>query len=199
VRFGSPGLIRGVNDAYQPAVDFFDGFLPLLGLFALGMASTVISLKLFDGALPSLESANDRFQRAADILHHKIPMFLLGVAITVLTVSVAVSLTVLVPLSMKGIVRRRSIIPYVMGAQVGTFVDKLFVTLLLNTPRAFTIIFSEMAAVLTVSLLVLLVAFDPFREAILAVADRATGSRRAFTMFLVVLFVIPVVLIAIPL
>jgi sodium-dependent phosphate cotransporter len=125
-------------------------------------------------------------------------MFILGIVITVLTVSVAVSLTVLVPLSMKGIVRRRSIIPYVMGAQVGTFVDKLFVTLLLNTPRAFTIIFSEMVAVRAVSLAVLLLAFDPFREAILAVADRATSNRRSFALFLSVLFVLPTILLAMP-
>jgi Na+/phosphate symporter len=115
VRFGSPGLIKGVNEAYKPAVDFFDSFLPLLGLFVVGVAAVVVSLKLFDAALPSLESTDARFQRIVELLHQKFTMFILGIAITVLTVSVAVSLTILVPLSMKGIVRRKNIIPYVMG------------------------------------------------------------------------------------
>ncbi|MBI5284145.1 MAG: hypothetical protein HY874_03540 [Chloroflexi bacterium] len=195
VRFGSPGLIKGVNDAYAPAVDFFDGFLPLLGLFAAGVVAVVASLKMFDGALPSLESTDARFQRIVEFFHQKFTMFVLGIGITVLTVSVAVSLTILVPLSIKGIVRRRNIIPYVMGAQIGTFVDKLFVTLLLDAPRAFTIIFSEMVAVFAVSVLVLTFVFDPFRDAILAAASRATRDRRGFAVFLGVIFLVPAVLL----
>jgi solute carrier family 34 (sodium-dependent phosphate cotransporter) len=195
VRFGSPGLIKGVNEAYAPAVDFFDGFLPLLGLFVVGVAAVVVSLKMFDAALPSLESTDARVQRIVELLHQKFTMFILGIAITVLTVSVAVSLTILVPLSMKGIVRRQNIIPYVMGAQIGTFVDKLFVTLLLDAPRAFTIIFSEMIAVLSVSLIILVFVFDPFRDFILASASKATSSKRGFAVFLGALFVVPAVLL----
>jgi Na+/phosphate symporter len=195
VRFGSPGIIKGVNEAYKPAVDFFDSFLPLLGLFVVGVAVVVVSLKMFDAALPSLESTDARFQRIVELLHQKFTMFILGIAITVLTVSVAVSLTILVPLSMKGIVRRKNIIPYVMGAQIGTFVDKLFVTLLLDAPRAFTIIFSEMLAVLTVSVVILVFVFDPFRDLILAAASRATSSKRGFAIFLGALFVVPAALL----
>ncbi len=195
IRFGSPGIIKGVNEAYKPAVDFFASFLPLLGLFAAGVVAVVVSLKMFDAALPTLESTDARFQRVVELLHKKFTMFILGIAITVLTVSVAVSLTILVPLSMKGIVRRKYIIPYVMGAQIGTFVDKLFVTLLLDSPRAFTIIFSEMIAVLGVSLLILILVFDPFRDAILGVASWATRSKGGFAIFLSALFIVPVVLL----
>ena len=195
VRFGSPGVIRGVNDGYAPVVDLFAGLLPRLALFASGVVAVVCSLKLFDAALPSLESTSPRVRHAVEFFHQRFTMFVLGVAVTVLTVSVAVSLTVLVPLSMKGIVRRRNIIPYVMGAQVGTFVDKLFVSLLLDAPRAFTIIFAEMIAVLTVSLLVLAFAFNPFREVILAAAGKATGSKRGFALFLGAIFLVPVVLL----
>ncbi len=195
VRFGSPGVIKGVNEAYAPAVDFFDGFLPLIGLFVIGVVAVVFSLRLFDAALPSFESTDGRIQRVMEVLHQRFTMFVLGIAITVLTVSVAVSLTILVPLSMKGIVRRNNIIPYVMGAQIGTFVDKLFVTLLLDSPRAFTIIFSEMLAVLTVSLLILVFVFDPFRDVILKSASLATSSKRSFAVFLGCIFLVPVVLL----
>ena len=195
VRFGSPGLVKGVNDAYAPIVGVFDGPLPLLGLFALGVASAVLSLKIFDGALPAPESTDSRLQNAVEFFHHKFTMFVLGIVITVLTVSVAVSLTILVPLSVKGIVRRNHIIPYVMGAQIGTFVDKLFVSLLLDAPRGFTIIFSEMTAVLAISTLILVFLFDPFRAMILAAANRATASRRSFALFLCAIFGIPLVLL----
>jgi Na+/phosphate symporter len=195
VRFGSPGVIRGVNEAYAPAVDFFAGFMPHLGLFVVGMVATVVSLKLFDAALPSLESTSPRVRRAVEFFHRRFTMFVLGIAITVLTVSVAVSLTILVPLSMKGIVRRTNIIPYVMGAQIGTFVDKLFVSLLLDSPRAFTIVFSEMVAVSGVSLIVLAVCFAPFRDSILRLAHLATRDRRGFALFLGAIFVVPLILL----
>jgi hypothetical protein len=195
VRFGSPGVIRGVNEAYAPAVRFFAGFLPLLGLFALGVVAVVLSLKLFDAALPTLESMNPRVRAAVEFMHQRFTMFILGIAVTLLTVSVAVSLTILVPLSMKGIVRRKNIIPYVMGAQIGTFVDKLFVSLLLDAPRAFTIIFSEMLAVLCVSMVVLVFAFEPFRDLILGAASKATSTRRGFALFLGAIFAIPLVLL----
>lgn len=195
VRFGSPGVIRGVNEAYAPAVDFFAGFMPHLGLFVVGMVATVASLKLFDAALPSLESTSPRVRRAVEFFHRRFTMFVLGIAITVLTVSVAVSLTILVPLSMKGIVRRTNIIPYVMGAQIGTFVDKLFVSLLLDSPRAFTIVFSEMVAVSSVSAIVLTLCFAPFRDAILRLAHLATRDRRGFALFLGVIFVVPLILL----
>ena len=96
---------------------------------------------------------------------------------------------------MKGIVRRNNIIPYVMGAQIGTFVDKLFVTLLLDAPRAFTIIFSEMIAVMSVSLLILVFVFDPFRDLILKSASRATASKTSFALFLGCIFVVPAILL----
>ncbi len=195
VRFGSPGVIRGVNEAYKPAVDFFHSFLPALGLFVIGVVAVVASLKMFDAALPSLESTDGRVRRVVEFFHQRFTMFVLGIAITVVTVSVAVSLTVLVPLSMKGIVRRKNIIPYVMGAQIGTFVDKLFVSLLLDAPRAFTIIFSEMLAVFAVSTLILVFVFEPFRDVILSAASRATGSKRGFALFLAVIFVVPMILL----
>jgi hypothetical protein len=69
------------------------------------------------------------------------------------------------------------------------------VTLLLDAPRAFTIIFSEMLAVLAVSLVILVAAFDPFRDLILAAASKATSSRRGFAIFLGALFVVPAVLL----
>src|SRR5207302_11018272 len=37
VRFGSPGVIKGVNEAYNPAVDLVDTFLPRLALVVVGV------------------------------------------------------------------------------------------------------------------------------------------------------------------
>jgi len=42
-------------------------------------------------------------------------MFALGAAITMVSMSVSVSLSILVPLSNRGIIRRENVIPYIMG------------------------------------------------------------------------------------
>ena len=47
----------------------------------------------------------------------KWPMFLVGCGVTLLTLSVAVSLTLLVPLVAKGILRRANTLPYIAGRQ----------------------------------------------------------------------------------
>ena len=61
----------------------------------------------------------------ARILYRPVVTFLLGALVTLLTMSVSLSLSILVPLSMRGYVRRENVIPYVMGANITTFIDTL--------------------------------------------------------------------------
>ena len=82
--------------------------------------------------------------------------------------SVSISLTLLIPLSLKGYIRRDAIIPYVMGANISTWVDTLVAALLLDTPRAFTIVFTEMVVGARVSLFVLIFLYKPYSRAIIA-------------------------------
>jgi hypothetical protein len=121
-------------------------------------------------------------------------MFALGLIITTMTLSVSISLTLLIPLSLKGYVRRDGIIPYVMGANISTWVDTMFAALLLDSPRAFTIVFTQMAVGAFVSLAVLLFLYRPYSRIILAVAHRVMQRRREFAIFLGAIFLVPLVL-----
>ncbi len=124
-------------------------------------------------------------------------MFAFGAAVTLLTLSVSLSVTILVPLTMKGYLKRQHLIPYIMGANITTWIDTLFASLLLNTPRAFTIVFTEMVVGASVSLFVLIFAYGPYSRAILGLAHRITSSRRGFVIFLSVIFVVPIILLAV--
>lgn len=192
VRFGSPGVVTGVIDViFAPQVDRLDGWLPDIALFGLGMALVLAAFSAFDRALPNLENPGPRFERFAAAFHRPLSMFVLGLLVTGMTLSVSLSITILVPLTLKGYVRRQHIIPYVMGANIATWVDTLFAALLVNSPRAFTIVFTQMATGAVVSLFVLLVLYDPYRRAVLWAAHRATSSRAGFAAFLCVLMVLP--------
>ncbi|HEU4760375.1 MAG TPA: hypothetical protein VFT91_10405, partial [Dehalococcoidia bacterium] len=126
--------------------------------------------------------------------HHPLAMFVLGLLVTAMTLSVSLSLTLLIPLTLKGYIRRDGIIPYVMGANISTWVDTLVAALLLNSPRAFTIVLVQMLVGALVSLTVLLLAYRPYSRAVLGTATRITHSRRGFALFLGAIFLVPLAL-----
>jgi Na+/phosphate symporter len=198
VRFGSPGAITSlISSVYDPMVTRLDDHLPKLGMFGVGIAMLLFSFSVFDRVLPNLEQPGPRFERASAILHQRYLMFLFGLLVTGMTLSVSLSLTILVPLTLKGYVKRDSIIPYVMGANIATWVDTLFAALLLDTPRAFTIVFVEMIAGASVSLSVLIFVYGPYQRAILRLAHLATRDRRGFALFLGAVFAVPALLLVI--
>jgi hypothetical protein len=192
VQPSTPGFVVDFTDlAFQPVVDFGADNLPLLLVFVVGAALLVGSFAVFDRALPNLEQSSLRLDRISDALHRPPVMFVLGLAITAITMSVSISLTMLIPLSLKGYVRRDGIIPYVMGANITTWVDTMVAGLLLESPRAFTIVFTQMALAAAVSLLVLLLVYRPYSRTILALATRVTHSQRNFAVFLGAIFLVP--------
>lgn len=195
VRVGTPGGLTSVIDiVFDPVVNRASGHLPNLLLFAAGIATLLTAFTIFDRALPNLDQPSLKVERIKDWLHHPLAMFALGLGITAMTLSVSISLTLLIPLSLKGYVRRDNIIPYVMGANISTWVDTLVAALLLNSPRAFTIVFTEMVVGGSVSLFVLIFMYKPYSRVILALAKRVTYSKRGFALFLGAILLVPLVL-----
>lgn len=195
IRLSTPAPITSFVDlTFDPAVGLAAAHLPRLLLFVGGVGLLLGSFQIFDRALPNLESVSGgRVERIARLLHHPLVMFALGLLVTLMTLSVSLSITLLIPLSLKGYVRRDGIIPYVMGANISTWVDTMAAALLLGAPRAFTVVFTEMALGAAISLPVLLFACRPYSRAILALAGRATHSKGAFLAFLVALFILPII------
>ena len=196
VQFATPaGLLDVIDGAYGPPVTWLRDLLPNGLVFVAGVGILIASFTLFDKALPQLESEAEGIERALHFLHRRPLMFLMGCAITTLTLSVSISLTVLVPLALKGYVRRESIIPYVMGANITTFIDTLFAAVLLGGDRAFTVVLTEMVSVAAVSLVVLAAFYGPYSRAILGVASWVTAKPRHLGIFLAAIVAVPAVLL----
>jgi Na+/phosphate symporter len=196
VRFGSPGTLTSiVSTIYDPIIDRIKDHLPRLVMFAGGIGALLFSFSVFDRALPNLDQPGPRFERASAMLHSKFPMFVFGLIVTGMTLSVSLSLTILVPLTLKGYVKRDSVIPYVMGANIATWIDTLFAALLLDEPRAFTIVFVEMITGAAVSLFVLVLLYGPYQRAIHRMAHLATRDRRGFAVFLGAILIVPALLL----
>lgn len=196
VQFTPPdGALDAIDRFYGPPVQLIDSILPAALVFACGVGVLLVSFALFDRALPRLEAGSPGFERAVSRLDGKWLMFVAGCAVTAMTLSVSISLTLLVPLSLKGYLRRQQVIPYVMGANITTFVDTLAGALALGGAAAFTVVLTEMLAVTAISAAILFVAYDSYARAILGLASKVTHNRRTFSVFLGAIVAVPAVLL----
>jgi solute carrier family 34 (sodium-dependent phosphate cotransporter) len=196
VSFATPAGLLDVTDAvYGPPVGFIDGLLPGALVFLAGVGILLLSFAVFDRALPQLQGEAEGISRALRSLDRRPLMFLLGCAVTLTTLSVSISLTALVPLSLKGYLKREHIIPYVMGANITTFVDTLVASVLLGGHGAFVVVLTEMVSVAVISLFVLTFLYKPYAKVILAGAQWTTASPRHLGVFLGAIVAVPLVLL----
>jgi sodium-dependent phosphate cotransporter len=192
----SPAVTSATDAAFGWVVDMAKAALPNWGLFPAGVGVLLVAFWLIDKVMPSvgLEQAEDRPEAW---YHRKWAMFALGCGVCLLTLSVSVALTVLVPLVAKGYLRRANVLPYIMGANITTLVDTLVAAILLGNLDAVRVVVAATVSVAALTLLVLAFAYPVFRRACLGVAQLTLVSPVRLAAFAAVLFAIPIVLIAI--
>ncbi len=179
----------------KPISLWLSGFLPGWTVMLAGLGVLWISFWLFDRVLPELDLEGSRFGRVAHLVYQPLVMFLLGCALTLLTLSVSLSLSLLVPLSARGYVRRENAIPYIMGANITTFIDTLLATVVLGSSEAFTVVLVSMVSVTLLSLLVLTLISHRYQRAVLGLVEWSTASNRNLAVFVVTILAMPLVLL----
>lgn len=170
-------------------------FLPEWLIFILGLGVIVVSFNLLDGALPQLNLESSAFKDISRVLYRPPIIFLLGFAITMMTMSVSISIGLLVPLSARGYIRRENIIPYIMGCNISTFIDTLVASFLLGNPGASVIVLTEMLSVAVVSSIILLLFMDTYERLILRFVMWVDARRRRLAWFFLAIFLVPLVLL----
>jgi len=123
-------------------------------------------------------------------------MFLAGAGVTLLTMSVAMSLTLLVPLVAKGYVRRANTLPYIAGANITTLVDTLVAAILLGNQDAVRVVVAVTVSVTLWTVFLLVTAYPLLRRVLLKVARTALQSTPRLAAFGAILFAVPLLLIA---
>lgn len=192
---GQGAALNAITDLIlDPFVNLAKTYLPDWGLFIAGLVLIMITFSLFDKCLPEMALKESQIGRVSRLVYKPAVMFLLGAAITLISMSVSVSLSILVPLSHRGFIRRENVIPYIMGANITTFIDTLLAAALLNNPQAVTVVMTQMVGVMLVSMIVLLLIFRPYERVMLKLVDRITLSNANMAVFMVTILVIPLVL-----
>jgi solute carrier family 34 (sodium-dependent phosphate cotransporter) len=163
-------------------------------LFLAGLVTILVSFKILDHVLPQVDGDSTVRKRSA-WLKHPWTMFGLGCLVATLTLSVSVALTVLVPLAVKGYIKRDEALPYIMGANITTLADTLVVAMLQPTPVAAQIVLAEAIGVTIVSLVILAFFYAPVKRSVLALDDWLVAKNRRLGLFVGGLFVLPIALL----
>ncbi|MEX1047745.1 MAG: hypothetical protein WD757_02135 [Actinomycetota bacterium] len=192
----SNGVSGVIDFVWGPVVDFATRSASAPVLFLIGLGTILLAFKLLDRVLPDLDHERQA-QARGHWLKKPWPMFFLGSLAALLTLSVAVALTALVPLAAKGHVTRREAIPYIMGANITTLADTLVAAMLLDRALGVQIVLAEAIAVALITVFYLAFFYKSISRAIIALDDWVVQTNKRLWGFVVGLFLVPVVLIAI--
>lgn len=196
VQLRSGAALNSVTDLiFDPITALFVAYLPGWALFAVGLGLIMLSFSLFDRCLPQMSIKESQVGRVSRLVYRPWVMFLMGAGVTLISMSVSISLSILIPLSNRGFVRRENVIPYIMGANITTFVDTLLAAVLLNNPPAFTIVLVEMLSTTLVSIVILTTSYHHYERAMLAFVNWVTARKRNLAVFLAIIFVVPIILV----
>ena len=196
VHWTASGQVQGLIDRlWGPLLNLAKDNIPGWLLFPLGLGVILISFKFLDRVLPQIDSDRAAGGRM-DWLKKPWPMFLLGCLAALLTLSVSVAITVLVPLAAKGYVDRREAMPYIMGANITTLADTLVAAMILGRSEGVQVVLAEAIAVSIVTIVYLLFLYRPLQNAIMALDEWVIRSTRRLVGFVVGLFVLPGLLLA---
>jgi len=191
----SGALLHSIIDlVITPLADIISALLPNWAIFFVGLVVILLSFNFFDKCLPQMALKESQFGRLSRLVYRPSVMFLLGASVTMISMSVSLSLSILVPLSARGFVRRENVIPYIMGANITTFIDTLLAAMLLRNSSAFTIIFVGILSIAVISILILVTGYKRYRSAILNSVTWITTSNRNLAIFMIFIFILPVIL-----
>lgn len=164
------------------------------GLLLLAVAVLFLSVHLFDRALAGVDVGRLR-ERYLRWRPQRWSLFGIGLAVTVATASVAFSVGVIVPLYNQGRVQRREVVPYLLGANVGTLTDTLVVAMVLDFPGGVGAL--ALLVVLSLGLsLVPLVFYDRYSELVEGSVQYLTDTWTRFVTAAAILLAAPVLLMA---
>jgi Na+/phosphate symporter len=191
----SGAALRSIVDgAIEPVAGEAIALLPDWGLFLAGLGIIWFSFNLFDRCLPQMTLKESQLGWMSRMVYRPWVMFVLGSLITMISMSVSLSLAILVPLSARGFVRRENVIPYIMGANITTFVDTLLAAVLLDHPSTFTIVLVQMLSITVVSVAILATVYRPYEQGMLRLVAWTTVSNRNLAIFMAVIFLAPIAL-----
>lgn len=188
------GLLSVTDTLFGWMADLARELVPGWGLFPVGLGVLLVAFKVFDRVLPDLTDGRALGEHGSR-LTRPWAMFACGGALALMTLSVSVALTVLVPLVAKGYLKRHHTLPYIAGANITTLADTLVLALLTGNPDATRVVLASTLGVTAWTLALLAFAFPVVRTLAMGVARSTVSSRSRLALFVAILFSVPLSLV----
>jgi sodium-dependent phosphate cotransporter len=189
-----PEMLNFVKAATAPLVDAVEAVTPTSILFLAGLALLLVSLRLLDAALPdAAETAH--LEEHRNWRNRKWVMFGLGSLVALVTMSVSVALTVLVPAVSKGYFRRRQVLPYIMGANITTLGDTLVSAYVIGNPAGVHVVLAELMSITLVTGVLLAFLYTPLTQQVVRITDTILNRKSLLVSFVTLLFTLPLMLV----
>jgi hypothetical protein len=160
-----------ISQLFEPIAKASVELLTYTGTFFAGPVLILLSFHLFDRALPDLEDAEEERERLGRYLYRPWVMLIAGAAITLISLSVTLSLSILVPLTRHRLVR------------------------VMDNPEAASIVLAGFAAIILVSVVILVTLYRRYENLVLNLTEWATENRRNLAISMGVFILTPLVLL----
>lgn len=193
---GTVGGFASIMVVFDPVVTFIIERLPPAGAFLLSIGGLFGSLEVFDRAFSGMSAEGFENEYLRFVMRHHRVSFLLGAVVTLVTTSVSISIGLIVPLYNRGYIKRREIVPYIMGANITTLAVTIFAGAVLETATGVNMVLLLVSTVTAVTVLYLLV-YDRFAGLVKLLFDRTVSDLRVLGVFVGSLVLLPVLLIVV--
>lgn len=190
----SPDVVSLTDTLFGWLPDLLRDVVPGWALFPIGIAILLGAFSCFDRVLPAVGS--ERFEGDGRLSKPWV-MFGLGCLVALLTLSVSMALTVLVPLVANGYLKREDTIPYIAGANITTLADTLVAAVIIGNADAVRVVLAEVIGVSAFTILLLAVAYPLVRSGSISWARFVLSGRTHLAGFVAVLILTPILLIAV--
>lgn len=164
-----------------------------LGMMVASLALLWLSLWMLDKAVARMDRHWFRSRWGRRLVRPEIG-FLVGMIATAASASITVSVGALVPLYNQGLLTRREVVPYILGASVGTLSDTLLIAAALGSWDSFVtlVILGACAALVSLSIMA---GLPLFTRAIEWLMERITHSTAAFWLAASALLAVPLAML----
>ncbi len=183
----------GAKSMNGTATDALVDYLGAAPTFLLAVVLLFLSLRLFDAVLDKVDTEQLRHHFHDKFESRWFP-FVLGLVVAGVTASIVFSVGIVVPLYNRDSVDLDDIVPYIMGANISTFVDTVIVGVALGAADALSIV-AWFIVVLALVTGLALAFYRPYFTFVETLLTHTVENRVVFFAFFVLLVAVPGLLI----
>jgi sodium-dependent phosphate cotransporter len=187
--------IPSIFSLISPWVNFVLEYIPAWLGFIVGCGLLLLSLKNCEKYLSATFAGEFSGSLIRSTFGSTARAFLAGLAFTILVPSTSVMISMLIPLVTTGVIDKENyLLPYILGANIGTVFDVMLAALATGNPAAIGVWLVHLT-INVLGALIFLPLAKPFSSSVNKINEYLTFSKKRTTIFLVISNAVPAILL----